>query len=107
MKYRGQVNFATADAEKQSFFLEHFGLHADRLPALVVQTTDDFFVFNQDSQITADAIDEFIRQIIRAPMAYNMQTNTFQCSITSKIEDIGRTIMREGEQVLARDTGLT
>jgi hypothetical protein len=77
MKYQGQINFATVDAEKQSFFLEHFGLHADRLPALVVQTTDDFFVFSQDTQITADAIDEFIRWTVHSTMAYNMQTNTF------------------------------
>jgi thioredoxin-like negative regulator of GroEL len=72
MKYQGQVNFATVDAEKQSFFLEHFGLRTDRLPALVIQTTDDFVLFNQDSQITADATDEFIRQTFRSS-ADNMQ----------------------------------
>jgi protein disulfide-isomerase A1 len=83
MKYRGQVNFATVDAEKQSFFLEYFGLYADHLPAFVIQTTDDVFIFKQDSQITADAIDEFIRQTIRSIMAYNMQPNTSECSITS------------------------
>src|SRR5271154_7630893 len=73
MKYRGQVDFATVDAEKQSFFLEYFGLYAGHLPAFVIQTTDDVFVFKQDSQITADTIDEFIRQTIRSTMAYNMQ----------------------------------
>jgi protein disulfide-isomerase A1 len=83
MKYRGQVNFATVDAEKQSFFLEYFGLYADHLPAFVIQTTDDVFILKQDSQITADAIDEFIRQTIRSIMAYNMQPNTSECSITS------------------------
>lgn len=69
MKYRGQVNFATVDAEKQSLFLEHFGLYADHLPAFIIQTTDDVFIFKQDSQITANAIDEFIRQTIRSIMA--------------------------------------
>ena len=103
MKYRGQVNFATVDAEKQSFFLEYFGLYADRLPAFVIQTSDDFTVFHQDSQITADAIDEFIRQTIRSTLAYDMQTNTFGCSITSGIEDIGRTTMREEEHALGQD----
>jgi hypothetical protein len=83
MKYREQVNFATVDAEKHSFFLEYFGLYADHLPAFVIQTADDVFIFKQDSQITADAIDEFIRQTIRSTMAYNMQPNTFECSITS------------------------
>ena len=83
MKYRGQVNFATVDAEKQSFFLEHFGLNADHLPAFVVQTSDDFFMFRQGSQITADAIDEFIGQIIHSGTAYNMPINTFQFSVTS------------------------
>ena len=83
MKYRGQVNFATVDAEKQSFFLEHFGLYADYLPAFVIQTADDVFVFKQDSQITADAIDKFIGQTIRSIMAYNMQPNTVECSTTS------------------------
>ena len=77
MKYQGQVNFATVDAEKQSFFLEHFGLYADRLPAFVIQTSDDFFIFKQDSEITTDAIDEFIRQTIRSGMAYNIPLNTF------------------------------
>ena len=83
MKYRGQVNFATVDAEKQSFFLEHFSLYADHLPAFVIQTTNDAFIFKQDSQITADAIDEFIRQTIRSRMAHNMQPDTFEYSITS------------------------
>ena len=83
MKYREQVNFATVDAEKQSFFLEHFGLYADHLPAFVIQTTDDVFIFKQDSQITTDAIDEFIRQTICSRMAYKMQTNTCECSTTS------------------------
>ena len=77
MKYQGQVNFATVDAEKQSFFLEHFGLYVDRLPAFVIQTSDDFFIFRQDSQITADAVDEFIKQNILSEMAYNMPLNTF------------------------------
>ena len=71
MKYRGQVNFATVDAEKQSLLLEYFGLYADHLPAFIIQTTDDVFIFKQDSQITADTIDEFIRQTIRSIMAYN------------------------------------
>ena len=66
MKYRGQVNFATVDAEKQSFFLEYFGLCADHLPAFVIQTADDVYVFKRDSQINADAINEFIRQTIRS-----------------------------------------
>jgi protein disulfide-isomerase A1 len=83
MKYRGQVNFATVDAEEQSFFLEYFGLYADHLPAFVIQTADDAFIFKQDSQITADAIDEFIRQTIRSIMAHNMQPNSFEWSITS------------------------
>ena len=69
MKYRGQVNFATVDAEKQPLFLEYFGLYADHLPAFIIQTTDDVFIFKQDSQIIADAIDEFIRQTIRSIMA--------------------------------------
>jgi thioredoxin-like negative regulator of GroEL len=76
MKYRGQVSFATVDVETQSFFLEHFGLYADHLPAFVIQATDDVFIFKRDSKITADAIDEFIRQTIRSIMAYNMQPNT-------------------------------
>jgi thioredoxin-like negative regulator of GroEL len=66
MKYQGQINFATVDVEKQSFVLEYFGLYADHLPAFVIQTTDDVFIFKQDSQITADAIDEFIRQTLRS-----------------------------------------
>jgi thioredoxin-like negative regulator of GroEL len=66
MKYQGQVNFATVDVEKQSFVLEYFGLYADHLPAFVIQTTDDVFIFKQDSQITADAIDEFIGQTLRS-----------------------------------------
>ena len=36
MKYRGQVNFATVDAEKQSLLLEYFGLYADHLPAFII-----------------------------------------------------------------------
>jgi protein disulfide-isomerase A1 len=83
MKYRGQVNFATVDAEKQSFFLGHFGLYASHLPAFVIQASDDVFIFKQDSPITAEAIDDFIRQTIRSIMAHNMQPNTFECSITS------------------------
>ena len=66
MKYQGQVNFATVDAEKQSFFLEYFGLYADNLPAFVIQTADDVSVFKRDSQITADAIDKFIGRTIRS-----------------------------------------
>ena len=77
MKYQGQVNFATVDAKKKSFFLEHFGLYTDRLPAFVIQTSDDFFIFRQDSQITTDAIDEFIRQTIHSRMAYNIPLDTF------------------------------
>lgn len=77
VKYQGQVNFATVDAEKQSFFLKHFGLYADRLPAFVVQTSDDFSILSQDSQITADTVDEFIRQAIHSGMAYNIPINTF------------------------------
>ena len=100
MKYRRQVNFATVDAEKQSFFLEHFGLYADHLPAFVIQTDDDIFIFKQGSKITADAIDEFIRQTLRSIMGYNTQPNTFECSITSGTEDIRGIIMPKGEQVL-------
>ena len=69
MKYRGQVNFATVDAEKQSLFLEYFGLYADHIPAFIIQTIDDVFIFKQGSQINANAIDEFIRQTIRSIMA--------------------------------------
>jgi protein disulfide-isomerase A1 len=69
IKYRGQVNFATLDAEKHSFFLEYFGLHSDQLPAFVMQTADNVFNFQQDSQITLSAIEEFIRQTILSTMA--------------------------------------
>ena len=32
-----------------------------------------------------------------------MQPNTFECSITSWIEDIRRIVTREGEQALGKD----
>ena len=64
LKYREQVDFATVDAEKHSFLLKHFGLYSDQLPAFVIQTADEVFKFNQDSPITANAIDEFIGRVI-------------------------------------------
>lgn len=73
MKYRRRVNFATVDAEKHSFFLEHFGLSPDQLPAFVVQTTDD--VFKLEHKITTVALDEFIGQILRSAMGFGVNIN--------------------------------
>jgi protein disulfide-isomerase A1 len=64
MKYHGKINFATVDAEKHSYFLEFFSLNSNQLPAFTIQTADDIFTFDQDVEITADAIDGFIRRSI-------------------------------------------
>jgi hypothetical protein len=62
LNFRGQVNFATVDTEKYSYFMEFFGLNSDRLPAFAIQTADEVFTFKQDVKITADVIDVFIRE---------------------------------------------
>lgn len=64
LRYRGQINFVTVDAGKLPFLLEPFGLSADRLPAFVLQTTD-IHQLKYDSRITADAVDKFIKRILR------------------------------------------
>jgi len=82
LKYRGRVDFATVDAEKDAFFLEHFGLSAHHLPTFAMQTADEIFKFEQDSDITADSVDEFIRRNIRPKLRSN-PPKTFEASITS------------------------
>lgn len=83
LRYRGQVDFATVDTEKNAFFLNHFGLSVNDLPAFVIQTADEVFKFEEDSQITADSVDEFISRTIRSKLVYNTPLKTIEASITS------------------------
>lgn len=62
MKYRDKINFATVDAVKNAFSLEPLGLKADQLPAFVIQTDNDVFNFSPASEITPEAIDDFIQK---------------------------------------------
>ena len=51
---------ATVDAKKLPFLAEPLGVDSSRYPAFVIQTQDDAMVFDQNTVITAKAIEKFI-----------------------------------------------
>jgi len=66
-KSKGQVNFATADAQVLGFLAAPLGLKPGQFPAFVLQTRDDAFPFDQRREITSSAIGNFILKAMGLP----------------------------------------
>ncbi|RDW62121.1 hypothetical protein BP6252_11554 [Coleophoma cylindrospora] len=66
LKHRTILNFATVDAKSFAFLTIPFGVEPTKLPAFVIRDTltNDHFVFDQDTKITTEAIDEFVQGFV-------------------------------------------
>jgi hypothetical protein len=65
---KGKLHFATVDANKLGFLAEPLGVDLQRLPAFVIYTPrDESFRFDQNLQITSDAIEQFIWNVLHPP----------------------------------------
>ncbi|KAF4122639.1 protein disulfide-isomerase A1 [Geosmithia morbida] len=60
-KYKGKINFGTIDAKAFGAHAGNLNLKGDKFPAFAIQNTEDNqkFPFDQDSDITLDAITKF------------------------------------------------
>jgi protein disulfide-isomerase A1 len=65
------MNFATIDATAYGFFAEALGLVVGRFPALVIEDvmSGETKLFDQNEEITADAIGRFVESYFRAKKA--------------------------------------
>ncbi|OTA98066.1 hypothetical protein M426DRAFT_326282 [Hypoxylon sp. CI-4A] len=61
-KFRGKINFATIDAESFGAHAGNLNLKTDKFPAFAIQDTvkNQKFPFDQDKEITHDAISSFV-----------------------------------------------
>lgn len=65
-KHRGAINFATIDAKAFGAHAGNLNLKADKFPAFAIQETvkNQKFPFDQDKEITAEAISKFVEDFV-------------------------------------------
>ncbi|POS86560.1 hypothetical protein EPUL_001297, partial [Erysiphe pulchra] len=65
-KFRGKVNFATIDAATFGAHATNVNLKADKFPAFAIHQTsgDKKFTFDQEKEITAESIEQFVSQYV-------------------------------------------
>ncbi|KAB5580648.1 protein disulfide-isomerase precursor [Coniochaeta sp. 2T2.1] len=68
--HKGVVNFATIDAKAFGAHAGNLNLKADQFPAFAIQETvkNQKFPFDQDKEITADAIKTFVEEFVSGKM---------------------------------------
>ena len=68
--HKGAVNFATIDAKSFGAHAGNLNLKADKFPAFAIQETvkNQKFPFDQDKEITADAIKAFVDDFVAGKM---------------------------------------
>jgi len=66
VKHKGKVNFATIDAKAFGAHAGNLNLEVDKWPAFAIQETvkNQKFPFDQDKEITADAIKAFVEEFV-------------------------------------------
>jgi Thioredoxin-like domain len=65
LERKGELHFATVDANRLGFLAEPLAVDLQRLPAFVIYTPgDESFRFDQNLQITPDAIERFIGSVL-------------------------------------------
>lgn len=69
-KYKGNVNFATIDAAAYGAHATNINLKADKFPAFAIHQTsgNKKFPFDQDKEITAESIEEFVSQYVKGKL---------------------------------------
>jgi len=67
MKYKEFLSFVTVDAEEYSHMPQTLGLKPGKFPALAVYnpTLGQIFPYNQRREITRQAVEEFILDIVQ------------------------------------------
>ncbi|OIW35139.1 protein disulfide-isomerase precursor [Coniochaeta ligniaria NRRL 30616] len=68
--HKGVINFATIDAKAFGAHAGNLNLKADKFPAFAIQETakNQKFPFDQDKEITADAIKVFVEEFVSGKM---------------------------------------
>jgi protein disulfide-isomerase A1 len=87
-KHKGNMNFATIDATRYSFFAEALGLALDRFPAVVIEDVinGETVPFDQDEEITADAIEKFIENYFRMSKTAKVEIKVRPCRLLLLVE---------------------
>ncbi|POS83677.1 hypothetical protein EPUL_004741 [Erysiphe pulchra] len=80
-KYKGRVKFVNIDSNNLEAlyfddFLDYVNLKADKFPAFAIQETNSSkqFSYDQDKEITAESIDNFIFQYINGKLVPNIKS---------------------------------
>ncbi|CAI4216439.1 unnamed protein product [Parascedosporium putredinis] len=102
-KYRGTINFATIDAKAFGAHAGNLNLKADKFPAFAIQETakNQKFPFSQETEITHDAIAEFVAEFAAGKLEPSIKSEPIPEANDDPVTVI---VAKNYEQVVLDDT---
>lgn len=102
-EHRGKVSFATIDAKQFGAHAGNLNLKADKFPAFAIQDTvnNKKYPFNQDLEITADAVGKFVAEFVEGKVEPSIKSEPIPETQEGPVQIV---VAKNYDQIVLDDT---